>query len=40
MPSVLNEQNVQGMLEALLYENQSYIRKRAGLNQRGIHPYL
>lgn len=40
MPSVLNEQNVQGMLEALLHENQSYIRKRAGLNQRGIHPYL
>lgn len=40
IPSALNEHNLDGMLEALLNENQTRIRKRVGLNQRGIRSYL
>ncbi|EPF83591.1 hypothetical protein GCM10025882_26560 [Acinetobacter gyllenbergii] len=39
-PSALNDQNLDGLLEALLNENQTRVRKRVGLNQRGIHPYI
>ncbi|ENU23413.1 hypothetical protein F993_01566 [Acinetobacter proteolyticus] len=39
-PSVLNDQNLDGLLEALLNENQTRVRKKVGLNQRGIHPYF
>lgn len=39
-PSMINEQNLSGLLEALLNENQTRVRKKVGLNQRGIRPYL
>lgn len=39
-PTALNENNVDKFLEALLSENQTFIKKRVGLNKRGTHPYL
>ncbi|WP_151750549.1 BLUF domain-containing protein [Acinetobacter sp. TUM15131] len=40
LPSALTDQNLEGLLEALLNETQTHVRKKVGLNQRGIHPYF
>lgn len=39
-PTALNENNIDKFLEALLSENQTFIKKRVGLNKGGTHPYL
>jgi hypothetical protein len=39
-PTALNENNIDKFLEALLTENQTFIKKRVGLNKRGTRPYL